>query len=110
MNTQKLTDRQFLFFCALPPYTYLLCKGDFPDVVTTRYPNGNVWFTRTLEGNVVTTRYSNGDVRGTHTLEDNVVTERYSSGDVRWTYTLEGNVVTTRGSDGNVWGLTRFNN
>ena len=122
MNTQKLTDRQFLFFCVIPQEIYLLCKGDFPDVVTPRDSYGNVWRTYTLEGNVVTERYSDGDVRGTYTLEgnvvtirgsdedvwgtctleDNVVTLRDSRGDVRWTYTLEDNVVTERYSDGDV--------
>ena len=104
MNTQKLTDRQLLFFCALPPYTYLLYKGDFPDVVTKRDSDGNVWETYTLEGNVVTTRYPNGDVRWTYTLEGNVVTTRYPNGDVWGIYTLEGNVVTERDSDGGVRG------
>ena len=88
MNTQKLTDRQFLFFCALEQKAYLLYKGNFPDVVTIRDSDGKVWWTYTLEGNVVTERDSRGDVRGTWTLEGNVVTERCSRGDVWETYTL----------------------
>ena len=68
MNTQKLTDRQFLFFCALPKDIYLLYKGDFPDVVTIRDSDGKVWWTYTLEGNVVTERDSRGDVWETYTL------------------------------------------
>ena len=88
MNTQRLTDKQFLFFCALPKDIYLLYKGDFPDVVTKRDSSGDVLYTYTFEGNVVTTRYPNGDVVCTCTLEGNVVTTRDSDGDVWETYTL----------------------